>query len=38
MSWILFAMMVVAGFALLKVRPRRKAQQSGSSYSEKKAA
>jgi len=38
MSWLLFAMVVVAGFALLKVRRRRKVQQSGSSYSESKAA
>lgn len=38
MSWILFAMVVVAGFALLKVRRRRKSQQAGSSYSDRKAA
>jgi hypothetical protein len=39
MSWLLFAMLVVAGFALLKVRRRRKAHQTGgSSYSESKAA
>ena len=38
MSWILLAMLVVAGFALLKVRRRRKSQQTGSSYSESKAA
>lgn len=38
MSWIFFAMVVVAGFALLKVRRRRKARQTGSSYIESKAA
>jgi hypothetical protein len=38
MSWILFAMLVVAGFALLKVRRRRKSRQAGSSYFESKAA
>jgi len=38
MSWLFLAMVVVAGFALLKVRRRRKSQQAGSSYSESKAA
>ena len=28
MTWFFFAVIVVAGFALLKVRRRRKAQQS----------
>jgi hypothetical protein len=37
MSWLLFAMVVVAGFALLKVRRRRKAQQTDT-QSERKAA
>jgi len=38
MSWILFALLVVAGFALLKVRRRRKSRDLGSSYSNSKAA
>ena len=38
MSWILFALLVVAGFALLKVRRRRKTRQTGSSYYDSKAA
>lgn len=38
MSWLLVATVVVAGFALLKVRRRRKAHQAESSYSESKAA
>ena len=38
MTWFLFAVIVVAGFALLKVRRRRKAQQSDSSYFDSKAA
>ena len=38
MTWVLFAVIVVAGFALLKVRRRRKAQQSDSSYFDSKAA
>lgn len=38
MSWALFATIVVAGFALLKVRRRRKSRQAGSSYTESKAA
>jgi hypothetical protein len=38
MSWILFALLVVAGFALLKVRRRRKTRHTGSSYYDSKAA
>jgi len=38
MSWILFALLVVAGFALLKVRRRRKSRDLGRSYSNSKAA
>jgi cytochrome oxidase assembly protein ShyY1 len=38
MTWFLFAVIVVAGFALLKVRRRRKTQQSDSSYFDSKAA
>jgi beta-lactamase regulating signal transducer with metallopeptidase domain len=38
MTWIFLAMVVVAGFALLKVRRRRKTRKSGSSYSMSKAA
>jgi len=38
MTWLFLAMIVVAGFALLKVRRRRKAQQSDSSYFDSKAA
>jgi hypothetical protein len=38
MTWILFALLVVAGFALLKVRRRRKSRQSRSSYYDSKAA
>jgi hypothetical protein len=38
MSWILFALLVVAGFALLKVRRRRKSRDLGRSYSDSKAA
>jgi hypothetical protein len=38
MSWIVFAVVVVAGFALLKVRRRRKAKQIGSAYTDSKAA
>jgi hypothetical protein len=37
MSWIFFALIVVMGFALLKIRRRRKSRQ-GSGYSESKAA
>jgi hypothetical protein len=33
MTWIVFSMIVVAGFALLKVRRRRKSKQS-TRYSE----
>jgi hypothetical protein len=39
MSWLFLAMIVVAGFALLKVRRRRKSRPGhSSSYSESKAA
>jgi hypothetical protein len=38
MTWLFIALVVVAGFALLKVRRRRKAQQDGGSYAESKAA
>ncbi len=38
MTWLFIALVVVAGFALLKVRRRRKAQKAGSSYAESKAA
>jgi hypothetical protein len=38
MSWILFALLVVAGFALLKVRRRRKARQAGTGQYDSKAA
>ena len=39
MSLVIFAIIVVAGFALLKVRRRRKSKQAGSgSYTESKAA
>jgi hypothetical protein len=38
MTWLLFALLVVAGFALLKVRRRRKSRQIGSGYSDSKAA
>ncbi len=38
MSWIVFAAFIVAGFALLKVRRRRKSRQVGSAYSDSKAA
>ena len=39
MSWLFLAMVVVAGFALLKVRRRRKTRQTGSSsYYDQKAA
>jgi hypothetical protein len=39
MSWLFLAMLVVMGFALLKIRRRRKARQTGSSsYSDSKAA
>jgi hypothetical protein len=38
MTWLFLAMVVVAGFALLKVRRRRKSRHSGSSYSQSKAA
>ena len=37
MSWLFLAMVVVAGFALLKVRRRRKARPSESSYFDKAA-
>ena len=37
MSWLFLALIVVVGFALLKVRRRRKAQQAGSSYSDSKS-
>lgn len=38
MSWLFLAMVVVAGFALLKVRRRRKARQTEGSYFDSKAA
>jgi hypothetical protein len=38
MSWIFFALVVVAGFAVLKVRRRRKSQRGASSYYDSKAA
>ena len=39
MTWICFAMIVVAGFALLKVRRRRQGEgRAGSGYSDSKAA
>jgi hypothetical protein len=37
MSWLVIAIVVVAGFALLKVRRRRRTRHAGS-YSESKAA
>jgi hypothetical protein len=38
MSWLFLALVVVAGFALLKVRRRRKTRQTGTSYYDSKAA
>jgi hypothetical protein len=38
MSWLFMTMVVVAGFALLKVRRRRKTRHTGSSYYDSKAA
>ena len=38
MTWLFIAIVVVAGFALLKVRRRRQAREAGSSYAESKAA
>jgi hypothetical protein len=38
MSWLVIAIVVVAGFAVLKVRRRRRLRQAGSSHSESKAA
>jgi LPXTG-motif cell wall-anchored protein len=38
MTWLLIATVVVAGFALLKVRRRRKAREAGSSYADSQAA
>jgi hypothetical protein len=38
MSFLFLAMVVVAGFALLKVRRRRKTRHTGSSYYDQKAA
>ena len=38
MSWLFLTMVVVAGFALLKVRRRRKTRQTGTSYYDSKAA
>jgi hypothetical protein len=38
MSWIFLAVVIVAGFALLKVRRRRKSKQIGSGYTDSKAA
>ena len=38
MTWLFLAMIVVAGFALLEVRRRRKSRPSDSSYFDSKAA
>jgi LPXTG-motif cell wall-anchored protein len=38
MSWLFLAMVILAGFALLKVRRRRKTRHTGSSYYDSKAA
>jgi hypothetical protein len=38
MSWLFLSIVVVAGFALLKVRRRRKSRQAESAYSDSKAA
>jgi hypothetical protein len=38
MSWLFLTMVVVAGFALLKVRRRRKSRQTTASYYDQKAA
>jgi hypothetical protein len=38
MTWLLIALVVVAGFALLKVRRRRKARKIGRGYADSKAA
>jgi beta-lactamase regulating signal transducer with metallopeptidase domain len=38
MSWIFLALIVVMGFALLKIRRRRKTRSAGSSYYDSKAA
>jgi hypothetical protein len=38
MSWLFLSLVVVMGFALLKIRRRRKSRQEGSGYSESKAA
>jgi hypothetical protein len=38
MTWLFMALVVVAAFALLKVRRRRKAQKVGSGYADSKAA
>ena len=38
MSWIFMAVVIVAGFAELKVRRRRKSKQIGSAYTDSKAA
>ena len=38
MTFLFLAMVVVAGFALLKVRRRRKTRHTGSSYYDSKAA
>jgi hypothetical protein len=38
MSWLVLALIVVAGFALLKVRRRRKSRHTDSGYSDSKAA
>jgi hypothetical protein len=37
MSWLFYALVVVAGFALLKVRRRRKSRPADSSYDQKAA-
>jgi hypothetical protein len=38
MSWLLFALLVVMGFALLKVRRRRKSRADATRYQDSKAA
>ena len=38
MSWLFFALLVVMGFALLKVRRRRKDRETSSVYSDSRAA
>lgn len=38
MSWLVLALVVVMGFALLKIRRRRKGRPVGSAYTDSKAA